>query len=555
MRRVVGIAVFALALAALSPAQLLVNSTTKSGDTIKGTFKFRVTVESQSLVSQVEFYIGDKLAATDDSTPYEFVLDTLMYPDGPLALTVSAYNAGGENKKLVLNVKVDNGLALGAAHHIAIAETALTGKKWDDAIEAGRVALKIEPTNNSARMAMSRAYFGKGVYDLAQKFAEDVVNSDDANIPARELLSGISLRQAFRAMQLSSDREQTIRTVTSAMKTAAKSRNDAMSQRIDSFGPVTDANRLRYCDLLIEAGRFSLVMNQLEKKFDADENDSEVTNRLVYAMLRGGRYADAQKIMTRHTRRGEPDAYGYALKAILDNWMGNDAASANAEREALLNDPTNVGVRTAQAYLALRRNNLGTFASITSSLAESEGALPVTNYYLTAMYYLQAQYSNSQSAFEAALLADPSKVHVYLERFNQSISYYLSTRPTGDEKRYQLGFARAFAEGALEAKPDSFEALTALSLLAMFEEKWDDAIRFGQAATAAGPEYGAGHYALAGAYFAAQMNQQGTASMTTAAKCDKYLDGIRAPKAEEAWRYFYRYGRTLLLAPPGTPAN
>jgi hypothetical protein len=259
--------------------------------------------------------------------------------------------------------------------------------------------------------------------------------------------------------------------------------------------------------------------------------------------------------MTRHTRRGEPDAYGYALKAILDNWGGNDLASAGAEREALLNDPTNVGVRTAQAYLALRRNNLGTFASLTSGLAETEGSSPVTSYYLTAMYYLQAQYSQSQAAFETGLLADPSSVHIYLERFNQSISYYLSTRPTGDEKRYQLTFARAFAEGALEAKADSFEALTALSLLSMLEENWDEAIRLGQAATAAGPEYGAAHYALAGAYFAAQKNQLGTRSMTDAAKCDKYLDGIRAPKSEEAWRYFYRYGRTLLLPPPGTPGS
>jgi hypothetical protein len=141
-------------------------------------------------------------------------------------------------------------------------------------------------------------------------------------------------------------------------------------------------------------------------------------------------------------------------------------------------------------------------------------------------------------------------VHTYLERFNQSVSYLLASNPTGEERKYQIDFARAFAEGALEAKPDSFEALTALAVLAMLEQKWDEAIRFGQAATAAGPEYGAAHYTLAGAYFAAQMSNQGTAAMNEAAKCDKYLDGIRAPKAEEAWRYFYRYGRTLLLAPP-----
>jgi hypothetical protein len=102
----------------------------------------------------------------------------------------------------------------------------------------------------------------------------------------------------------------------------------------------------------------------------------------------------------------------------------------------------------------------------------------------------------------------------------------------------------------LEAKPESFEALTALTVLALIEEKWADAIRLGQAAVAAGPEYGAGNYALAGAYFGGGMLQEGTKVMADAAKYDKYLDGIRAPKPNEAWRFFYRYGRTPLLAPP-----
>ena len=66
---------------------------------------------------------------------------------------------------------------------------------------------------------------------------------------------------------------------------------------------------------------------------------------------------------------------------------------------------------------------------------------------------------------------------------------------------------------------------------------------------------GAAHYALAGAYFGANKNPEGIRQMTEAAKYDKYLDGIRAPKPEESWRYFYRYGRTPLLAPPTTSAG
>ena len=549
--RVVGVFALAAALGSAASAQIVVKPMTKNGDTINGEYRFHVTVDSKSLVSQVEFYVADKLVSTDDSTPYEYVLDTLTLPDGPVKVAIAAYNSDGQSQKVTLNLKVDNGLTLGVAHHVQIAEGFLVNGKWDAAIEAGRVALKISATDNSARMVMARAYFGKGVYDMAQKYAEDTVKSDPKNIPARDLLAGISLRQAFRAMATSGDREQTLQTVTSALKTASESRRAAYADRLDQFGPVTSANRLKYTDAVCEAGRFSLAIEELQKLFTADERNAEVADRLIYAQIRSGRYSDARDNITRHMRRGAPDAYGYALKAVLDDWFGDSSASADAEREALLNDPSNLGVRTAQAFLALRRGNLGTFTSIATSLAESEGSSPITSYYLTSMYYLQNNYDSSNSAFEAGLLADPSMYHIYIERFNQAISYYVAQKPSGDDKKYQLAFARAFAEGALEAKPESFEALTAIALVDMFEGKFDDAITIGKAAAAAGPEYAAAQYALAGAYFSNQMPQDGTKAMASAAKLDKYLDGIRAPKTEEAWRYFYRNGRTPLLVPPG----
>jgi predicted Zn-dependent protease len=260
---------------------------------------------------------------------------------------------------------------------------------------------------------------------------------------------------------------------------------------MDKFGPMTDTNKLAYADMASSAGRFSLAIDALAPEFEKNEVDSALANRLVYAQIRAGRYSDARKTMARHTRRGAPDAYGYALSAVIENWFGDEAAANSAEREALLNDPTDMGVRTAQAFLALRRGNPAAFASITTGLAQSAGASPITNYYLTALNYRQGNYSNADATFQTALL----------------------------------------------------------------DGNWDEAIRLGQAAVAAGPEYGAAHYALAGAYFGANKNPEGIRQMTEAAKHDKYLDGIRAPKPEESWRYFYRYGRTPLLAPPTTSAG
>ncbi|MEZ5162384.1 MAG: Ig-like domain-containing protein [Fimbriimonadaceae bacterium] len=47
------------------------------GQAIAGTFQFEVRVQSEALVTNVEFYVGDDLRSTDSSTPYNFMLDTL----------------------------------------------------------------------------------------------------------------------------------------------------------------------------------------------------------------------------------------------------------------------------------------------------------------------------------------------------------------------------------------------------------------------------------------------------------------------------------------------
>ncbi|HXH61640.1 MAG TPA: tetratricopeptide repeat protein, partial [Fimbriimonadaceae bacterium] len=326
LKRVFGTVTLALLAFAVCQAQMVLNMGTKDGDTISGEKDFRVTVQSQSRVSQVEFYVNDNLVFTDDSTPYELKLDTLNYNDGPLKVTIAAYNAAGESKKVTLTLKVDNGLALGVKHHVDIADKDLVNQKWDDAIAALRVALKIDAKDNTARMAMARAYFGKGVYDLAEKYVRDVMESDPANLDAQNLLAGISLRTAFKAIG-GADRDHTIDTISEAFKTASQVRRGALMDRVAKFGTVTDDNRMAYIDLMNEAGRYSLSIDQLSAMFGKDESDPEVADRLLYAQVRAGRFVDAQVTLTKHLRRGEPDAYGYAIKSIIDDWFGDQRGS------------------------------------------------------------------------------------------------------------------------------------------------------------------------------------------------------------------------------------
>lgn len=183
-----------LALASVANAAVTVTPNVKDGDTISGEFTFKVGVESESLVTSVEFYVAGDLRDTDDSTPYEFTVDTLNEQQGTLEVTFAAYNQKGESAKKTLKVKIDNGLDKGAAFHIEQGMDALRNSKWDDATNSARIALKIDPNNNSARVLMARANLGKGVLDLAEKYAEDAAAAQPDDLDVMNLLTAVNLR-------------------------------------------------------------------------------------------------------------------------------------------------------------------------------------------------------------------------------------------------------------------------------------------------------------------------------------------------------------------------
>lgn len=545
------LAVFAALLCQSALASIVINVNVKNGDVVHGQFTFRVTVQADNLVTQVEFYMGDDLRGTDESTPYEFLVDTLTEEEGEHVLTFAAFTSEGESAKKTIRVKVDNGLGLGIDAHLASAEEALTESRWDDAIAAGRVALKIKPSDNRARLLMARAYMSKGVQDLAQKYAEDVLADEPTNARARDLLSAISLQQAFSTVQTAGSSANLLEAISAAMSRASQHRREVQEQQIAAFGEVNDENRLAYCDLLVEASRYGRAIEILSPVFLKDIGDTKVGNRLVYAQIRAGRFADANKTLAEMRRTGSPDGYTHALRAILLQYVGNYAGSRAAETDAILNDPGNIGVKMMQAYLAMRRGDVRLLSQNLDALRQSEGHSTVLNTYFTALYFLTSQIPESTKAFETALLADPTNYDVYVERANQSIFYSLTTGVADAEARTQRAYAKAFLDAALAAKPESFEALTGMCIIHLLSGELEEAVRWGRAATAAGKEYAAAHVALSAALSRAMMLSDARAVMTQAQKLDPgELTGDPIPSPVGAWQYFYRFGRSPLIPAP-----
>lgn len=550
VKRFFSIGFFTAMLAQASLAAVVINVNSKDGDTISGDHQFKITVESTNLVTNVEFYIGDNLTGTDESTPYTFDVDTLAQKEGDFVVTFAAYTNEGESAKKTLRLKIDNGIGKGVAFHVQAGTDALVVRKWDDAIKSARVALKIDPKDNSARLLMARANFGKGVLDLAQKFAEDVTLDQPTNRQALDLLSAIGLQRAFNAFNSSRDQKTTLATMTEAMKKAAESRRASLDTAVDAFGPQTDSNAMAYADIMIDSGRYSLAIKAMQPIFDKSQSDPAVANRLIFAKIRAGRIKDAAATMEMYRRFGKPDGYGFILKAIIDQFGNNLKASEESEKEALLNDPTNIGVRFGQAYLALVRDRTSAFSQIILDLDKTEGASAITNNYLSARAFLMNDYEEARKRFEQALLAEPASYDTYVERANQTIAGTFGQNLNAEQTKLRYDFAQAYLEAGLAAKPESFEVLTGLCIIHIMAGRQAEAVRFGTAAVGAGPEYGPAHYALAGAYRMARRSDDARKAMEAGTKIDSRLGGRPSPSGDVAWQFFYKNGRIPYLPAP-----
>ncbi|MGV3616498.1 MAG: tetratricopeptide repeat protein [Fimbriimonas sp.] len=599
-----------------APVQVTVNA--KPGETITGERTFRVTVTSKNPVTGVEFYAGSDLREKDTSTPYQFTLDTLVEQDGKMALRFRAFTTEGEEGSATVNVVIDNGASKGLAFHLDAANAALAESKWDTAITSGRVALKLDAKSNDARFILARAYFAKNQLDKAQKFAEDAGESDPNNPKVNELLTAIRLRQAFTTVNRpGSERKELLKTIGEAYKGAIDSRRKAVDAAFDALGAPTAENRLAYADAALRAGRNSSVISALDPAFRADNRQTAVANRLAYAQLRSGRAQDAVNTLSQLKKYGQPDAYSFAAYAVALAESGDAAASDEAMKEAILNAADDPAVLSAQAYIALKfvRRKIADRTELhlnyddargldAPAKAESRRLLQSTLSQLlrdnaqktevltfaSALNNRLQEYTKGQTYFEQAVLADALNGDAYLEQGNRSIALTLQGQPSAEDLELRYENARVHFEAALAARPSSAEALTGLSLVAAFQKKLDEAVKWGDAAVKASPTYAPGHVALGTAAHLAsvakrseadrirrsttnasstnadrQANElkareleteairlaaQGRDTVRNAAVLDKRIEGLELTDARTAWRYFYAGGRTPLLPLP-----
>lgn len=555
------------------------------GDTITKERTLRVVVQSTSQVRNVELYVGDELRDSDSSTPYEFKIDPLSEKDGDLKLTFAAYTADGESAKKSATLKIDSGTSKGAPFHVEAGNESLANQKWDDAIYSGRIALKASPEFAPARMLMARAYLGKGSYDRAQAFAEEVLSKDSGNADAKDLLAGINLRRAFSAS--GTDHDALLKTLSNALNQAVTLRRSNLDAQTESLTvPADDKALLKWADAQIRVGNTRKVVKELSKPFAKRQSDSALGNRIAYAQIREFDVSGAAYTLDRMQKEDVMDAYGYALAGVVAAMQDDNASTDKMIGEAESNDPSDLGLRMAKAYIALRRNRANTLTQIVSNLAGDLSSKPEVNYYVSILEMNNGNYASADRAFQTAVLAEPAFPDMFVERGNQTLQFVLSGRAQESEKKFQTDLGTAYFTAAINAQPGNAEALTSLALQYASTGKLTEALKYVDAANRANENYTAGFYAAQAIYTAASKAfttqavnlKRDAGSRASSSQLDQIAAleanakemSVRADKAkdrsvvldkrnlfsrgvptvQDAFNYASRYGRVPVLSAP-----
>lgn len=523
----------------------------KDGEAIRGERSFRVTVSADSAINQVEFYVNDELRDTDTSTPYEFKLDTISESDGPIKLRFKAYTVESKSGEKSVSVNVDNEVSKGAPYHVDKAVAFLTDGKYAEARDEGRIALKADKQSVDARMALARAYAGLGLFDQAQLQAEEAKSAKPNDPAVLTMLAGINVQRAFRTYaREGTDRKEVLGQIKDSLSAAVENRKQALDSAVDALKPEGDT-LIPYADAALRAGRYSAAISALQNAFSRDQKNNAIANRLAYAQIRTNRIKDAMNTLATLKRAGTVDAYGFALQAIALADMGDDAGSDAAMRDAVLADSENMGVRTAQAFIALKRGRTDVLSRLSDDLNKEAGQRPDVRYFQMALAAKQQRYGDATKAFQVAVLAEPAMADLYVEYANDAVGLTQRSNMDDKEKDQHYEEARVYFETALKARPEAAEALSGLAMVAAFQNKAAEAVRYAQAAVQAAPNDAGAHYALSAAYALAR-NVAGAQDENRKAGAldDKYLGGRQIPDAAAVWRYLGSSGRPTVIAAP-----
>lgn len=542
-------ALFALIVAATCAvaADIKINSNLRSGDKIGGRVTLRVTVESNLPVNQVEFYHEGRLLRTATSTPYTLEINTLVEDEGPYEVEIAVYLTDGENKRETLRLIIDNNLGLGAEAHTENARRFLQTGNYDGAIQAGLVALKCDEDYVPAKVVIARAYYEKEELAEAQTFAEAALARGE-NQEAYEVLSAVFAKRAFRLLALGENKTQAMEDITQSLISSVKNKRKAVEMQIKAAGPITDANLFQVLSLHILNNDFSIVSRLMRERYNQYDPDTRVANFLIYSLMRQGKIREAYEVVQQVAKNGAPDETTFALMAAAYAYYRNfDKADESLRNATLAAEDDNPVVMTAAAFVAIKKGDRRAMQSQVQEMVRKSMLVPQALFYLSVLQYYTNDLMAARDSYERTVVSNPLLYDMYIQEGYASLGKSVRT----GERELLPVQAAGYMRVALEAMPDSPEALNGLAIVSLFQGKIADALKWAEAAVRAGPEYAWTWYTYSCALDRAGKTVEANNAVKRAGELDpEILKGRAIATIDEAWNYTVTHGRIATLVPP-----
>jgi hypothetical protein len=80
----------------------------KNGETVSGVITIKVDVSDPTNVSKVEFYINNEKVGEVTKSPFEYILDTTLYPNGEYTIIVRVYEKTGLMTGVRIKIRIEN---------------------------------------------------------------------------------------------------------------------------------------------------------------------------------------------------------------------------------------------------------------------------------------------------------------------------------------------------------------------------------------------------------------------------------------------------------------
>ncbi len=426
----------------------------ENGATIKGTVKLIARVQSESLVERVEFSVDGVLREVDESTPYEYEWDTITDSEGERTVKITAFLEGNKSVSKEIKVIIDNGVALGAAHHYQQAREAFAEGKFEDALYHTRVALKADSMHREARVLQIQTLLRLGRAAEADDAVEDLARLYPDSIETQELRVAASLRRAKNARN---ERE--------LLRNALDAQHKINQMRLKTLGdsrtPEAVVSRTL---LMIAEGEAGATINDLIQLVDREPNNTRYLNLLAYAYLNAGRLRDVLVITNTAMRRGAADDYTYAIRGLAAALLNDTREQERAFEAAEKIERESKSLLVARANLAM----LGRRAVVVGRLAAQAQGLsdnsPQTAFMRYWSFVNNREYDRAKDAFWRVLDLNPLMAEAY--QLRGMLNLIDGLRP-GDEDLIEV--AREWFELALAARPNYAPAHLGIAMSYAFE--------------------------------------------------------------------------------------